>query len=148
LFICENGGRMTRRRILARGMVRQIISAAGRKHYRASHRWTDGLASIGFLCCGIRSTRVETAVLFRDLDLGSSEALACRPGMINPSISITPASSLTSANDRWDVLPMEGSGMILFFLSWDVVPIRAARKTKQPPISMGFPRRLTINSEL
>src|SRR6266446_9204888 len=62
-FICENGGRMARRRILARGMVRRIISAAGRKNHRASHRSTDGLASIGFLCCGIRSTRVETAVL-------------------------------------------------------------------------------------
>ena len=43
---------------------------------------TDGLASVGFLCCGIRSTKVETAVLFRVLDLGSSEAPACRPGMI------------------------------------------------------------------
>jgi hypothetical protein len=73
---------MARSRILARGMVRQIVSAAGRKHYRASHRWTDGLASIGFFCCGIRSTRVETAVLFRDLDFGSNEAPACRPGMI------------------------------------------------------------------
>src|SRR5438132_3323975 len=73
---------VARRRILARGMVRQILSAAERRDYRASHRWTDGLASSGLLWSGIHSTRVETAVLFRDLDLGSSEALACRPGMI------------------------------------------------------------------
>ena len=73
---------MARGRIVARGMVRQLISAAGIKRYGTNHRSIDGLASIGFLCCGIRSTRVETAVLFRDLDLGSNEAPACRPGMI------------------------------------------------------------------
>jgi hypothetical protein len=37
LSICENGRRMARRRIPARGMVRRIISAAGRNPYRASH---------------------------------------------------------------------------------------------------------------
>jgi len=63
LFICEIGGRMARRRILASGMARQIISAAGMKRYRANYRSVDAVASVGFLCCGIQSTRVETAVL-------------------------------------------------------------------------------------
>lgn len=54
---------MARRRILASGMAQQIISAAGMKRYRVDYRWIDAVASVGFPCCGIQSTRAGTVLL-------------------------------------------------------------------------------------
>src|SRR5260221_11368148 len=55
LFICEDGGRMARRRILERGTVRQINSAAGGKK-TCTHPKNDGVVVIGLFCFGNSST--------------------------------------------------------------------------------------------